>query len=141
MDHLAIMKKSLGFLEKIVSGEKTIESRWYSSKRAPWNRISQGDNIFFKNSGQPVTVKTKVKKVLQFGNLTQWKIKAIIEKYGKAICIVNSENFFQDVKNKKYCILVFLEDIKVVKPFLVDKKGFGNMTAWISVENINSIKQ
>ncbi|MEI7477466.1 MAG: hypothetical protein WCJ81_02865 [bacterium] len=39
MDHVAIMKKSRKLIPKIVSGEKTIESRWYQTKRAPWNTV------------------------------------------------------------------------------------------------------
>ncbi|MDO8559127.1 MAG: hypothetical protein Q7R84_02240 [bacterium] len=39
MEHLAIMKKSWGLTEKILSGQKKIESRWYLSKRSPWDTI------------------------------------------------------------------------------------------------------
>lgn len=33
MEHVAIMKKSWGLTRKILSGEKTIESRWYRFRR------------------------------------------------------------------------------------------------------------
>ena len=39
MEHVAIMKKSWGFIEKILGGQKTIESRWYSLKSKPWDNI------------------------------------------------------------------------------------------------------
>jgi len=42
MDHVAIMKRSWGLIPKILSGEKTIESRWYKKRIPPWNRISKG---------------------------------------------------------------------------------------------------
>ena len=141
MDHVAIMKKSLGFLEKIVSEDKTIESRWYSTRRTPWNKINSGEIVFFQNSSSPVTIKTQVSKVLQFENLTPEKIKEILTKYGEQIDIEDTEQFFQTVKDKKYCILIFLEDVQPVKPFFINKKGFGMMSAWISVENISSIKR
>ena len=141
MEHLAIMKKGFGFLEKIISGEKTVESRWYSTKRTPWNKIFSDDIVFLKNSGDPVTVRSKVKKVLQFDNLTPEKIKDIILKFGKAIGIENNEEFFQSIKHKKYCILIFLDDVKLIEPFFIDKTGFGMMSAWISVEDISSIKR
>ncbi len=141
MDHVAIMKKSLGFLEKIISGDKTIESRWYATRRTPWNKVKSGEIVFFQNNGGPVTLKTQVSKVLQFENLTPEKIKEILTKYGGQIGLEDTEQFFQTVKDKKYCILIFLEDVQPVKPFFINKKGFGMMSAWISVENINSIKQ
>jgi ASC-1-like (ASCH) protein len=66
MDHIAIMQKTWGLTEKIVTGQKTIESRWYNVKYAPWGRISPGDSIFFKNSSEPVTIQAEVEKVLYF---------------------------------------------------------------------------
>jgi hypothetical protein len=64
MQHIAIMKKSWGLLSKIISGEKKIESRWYMAKCAPWDRIGAGEIVYFKDSGCPVTIKTKVSKVM-----------------------------------------------------------------------------
>jgi len=142
MDHLAIMKKSWGLTDKILSGEKKIESRWYESKRAPWDKIKKGDAVYFKNSGEPVSIKSKVKKIIQFCDLTPEKVREILEKYGKDDGIEKSKarEFFNLFKNKKYCILVFLKNAKKIKPFNIDKRGFGNMSAWIIVDNINKIK-
>ncbi|MBI1972386.1 ASCH domain-containing protein, partial [Candidatus Woesearchaeota archaeon] len=44
MDHLAILKKK--WLEKILSGEKTIESRWYKQKITPYQKIAKGDTAY-----------------------------------------------------------------------------------------------
>ena len=48
MDHVAIMKKSWGLTEKIISGEKKIESRWYKFRHSPWGKIKKGDNLFVR---------------------------------------------------------------------------------------------
>jgi len=141
MEHLAIMKKSLGYLEKITSGDKIIESRWYNSRKSPWNTIKKGDNVYFQNSGCAITVKSKVKKVIQYEDLTPGKVNEILFKFGKQIGIQNLKLFFEGVKTKRYCILIFLEDIKEISPFLIDKTGFGMMSAWISIDNINQIKR
>jgi ASC-1-like (ASCH) protein len=141
MDHIAIMRKSLGYLDKIISGKKDIESRWYSSRRAPWDRIQKGDRVYFQNSGSPVTVEAKVKAVSQYENLVPEKVKDIITMFGIRIGIEDSDAFFKKVKDKRYCILVFLEDIREIPPFFIDKTGFGIMSAWISVETISRIKK
>jgi len=73
MEHLAIMKKSWGLTDKILSGRKKIESRWYSARRAPWDRIKKGEIVYFKDSGGPVRTRTEVDKVMQFENLTSQK--------------------------------------------------------------------
>ncbi|MBI2084982.1 MAG: hypothetical protein HYT71_00545 [Candidatus Aenigmarchaeota archaeon] len=141
MDQIAIMKKSWGFAEKILDRRKTIESRWYSSKRLPWNRINRGDIVYFKNSGEPVRIKATVDKVMQFSNLTPGAVMKLLKKYGKADGIEDIDKFYKFFINKKYCILVFLSNPKPVKPFGVDKKGFGAMSAWISVPDISRIRK
>lgn len=141
MEHLAIMKKSWGLTEKILNGEKKIESRWYITKRAPWDNIKKGETVYFKDSGCPVSLKAKVSKVLQFSDLNPSKVKTILNKYGKQDGIEKEMDYFLNrFKNKKYCILIFIESPKKVKPFSIDKSGFGNMSAWISVRNINKLK-
>jgi ASC-1-like (ASCH) protein len=82
-DHLAIMRKSWGFLPKILRGEKTIESRWYKHKHVPWDKITPGDVVYFKNSGEPVSVKAVVSRVLQFANLTPQRVKELLDEYGE----------------------------------------------------------
>src|SRR3989344_999929 len=83
MDHVAIMKKSWKLTDKIISGKKIIESRWYKNKYTPWDKIKRGDMVYFKNSGEPVTIRSRVKEIIQFSNLTQEKVKKILYKYGK----------------------------------------------------------
>jgi len=135
MHHLAILKKEYKLLDLILKRKKTIESRWYQTKRTPYNNIKKGDTIFLKESGQPVTAKATVTKVLQF-NLKQTTPEEIIKKYGKRICLNSTKGL-----NKKYCILIFLKNPKTIPKFNINKKGFGNMSAWITVDNIKSLHQ
>ncbi len=118
-------------------------SRWYKTKYVPWDRIKTGDTVYFKDSGEPVIVKAEVEKIMQFSNLNPEMVKEILNKYGKhdGLGINDIPKFFEMFKNKKYCILVFLKNPQKVEPFDIDKSGFGMMSAWISVDNINSIKK
>jgi len=104
--------------------------------------VSDGDTIYFKDSGEPVTIKAEVEKVIQFSDLTAKKVEKILDKYVKDDGIEENEvkKFFDIFKNKKYCILVFLKKPQETEPFEVNKSGFGMMSAWISLENINQIK-
>lgn len=133
MHHLAILSKKPNFLDLILKRKKTIESRWYQTKRTPWNKIKPNDILFFKESGEPVTAKASVSKVLQF-NLKQTKPKDIINKYGKQIGINYSKQL-----EKNYAILIFLKNPKKIKPFKINKEGYGNMSAWITVKNIQEL--
>jgi ASC-1-like (ASCH) protein len=140
MDHVAIMRKSWGLLPKILSREKKIESRWYKNKPVFWEKINQGDTIFFKNSGELITVKVKVKGVERFENLNPDKIKGLLNTYGREIGIEDLDKYLEMLKNKKYCLLMFLDKPKKIKPFGVNKKGYGAMSAWMCVKKIDLIK-
>lgn len=143
MDHVAIMKKSWKLTDKILSGEKKIESRWHMQKCKPWDCIKSGERVYFKDSGEPVTLMAEVLRVMQFSDLNPKKIKEIFGKHRKADGIAKDkvDGFLKIFKNKKYCILIFLKNPKKVKPFEISKKGFGAMSAWITISNINKIKK
>jgi ASC-1-like (ASCH) protein len=144
MDHLAILQSSSGLLEKILTGQRKIESRWYHSRIAPWNRIKKGDVIYFKYSCKAVEARANVKEVLQFSNLTSLKVTDLWHKYSKEIGIDTQQEVdgcIQSTENKKYCILAFIENVQKIKPFAIDKHGYGNACAWITVDSISKIKK
>lgn len=143
MHHLAIMRKDWRLLPKILSGEKRIESRWYMARYAPWGRIKPGDTVFFKDSGDPVTVRAEVEKVLQFENYSESQLRDILDRYAGVggICFVNpKEEVFEWARKRKYCILIFLKNPRSIPPFHINKQGFGNAVAWICVDDIGRIK-
>ncbi|OQA53276.1 MAG: hypothetical protein BWY43_00047 [candidate division WS2 bacterium ADurb.Bin280] len=102
MEHLAIMRKSWGLTQKILSGQKKIESRWYKVKYVPWDRIKTGEIVYFKDSGEPITIKTEVDKVIQFSDLTPEKVKEILFQYGQSdgLGINKIPEFFEMFKEK-----------------------------------------
>jgi ASC-1-like (ASCH) protein len=140
MHHIAIMRRSWHLTEKVLSGEKTIESRWYVTKRAPWDKIASGDVVFFKDSGFPVTVKVEVVKAEQIA-LTPAKVLAILKKDYREIGISKERivELYERYKEKKYCILINLRNPAAVKPFEINKRGFGNANAWLCVADVKNI--
>ena len=137
------MRKSWGLTDKILQGKKKIESRWYSVKYKPWDSIKESETVYFKNSGGPVRIKAEVDRVMQFADLTQKKVKEILNKYGRDDGMAKEKipEFFERFKNKKYCILIFLKNPQEIKPFEIDKTGFGVMSAWITIDKIAKIKK
>jgi hypothetical protein len=140
MEHVAIMKKAWGLIPKILSGEKTIESRWYQTRRAPWNGIKSGETVYFKNSGEFVTATAVVSQVLQIEINSIEDAQKVVRKYGAAICLLNKDVHTWNPL-PKYCILIFLKDPAVIKkPFQINKSGFGTPAAWITVQYVKKIK-
>lgn len=138
MEHIAFLSKRLKLLDNILNGEKTIESRWYITKKAPFGRIGVGDVIYFKETGENVTAKARVSDLRFFYGLNPEKIKSIIWEFGSRIGV--DVSYVDNVKYKKMCALIFLTDVRRVEPFNINKKGYGNMCAWISIDDVNKIK-
>lgn len=143
MDHVAIMNKSRKLIDKILSWEKTIESRRYKSKKAPWNGIQSWDTIFFKNSWEEVIAKATIKSVIQYENTNGEYTNIILQKYWWKWWIYFSTSESETkkwVENKKYVILVFLENPQRIVPFNINKTWFWISCAWLSLKNIDKIK-
>ena len=128
-------------IPKILAGEKTIESRWLSRRSAPWGTVQAGETIYFKNSGEKVSLKAKIKNVLVFDNLDPFRVAEILKKYSvpDGIQKENLASFYQRFKDKKYCLLIFLTDARPVTPFRIDKKGYGSLTAWVSCPKVAAL--
>jgi len=148
MDYVAIMRKSWGMTAKILSGEKTVESRWYKNKSAPWGKIRAGDTVYFKNAGEAICGMARVKGVEQFESLNPEKVRALLDKYGAEVgksgkdipnvfrfAAVNSAGYIS-VNSR----LVANSSTTAIEPFGINKKGFGIMAGWISVEDVEKIK-
>ncbi|MFA5828772.1 MAG: ASCH domain-containing protein [Candidatus Shapirobacteria bacterium] len=143
MDHLAIMKKQWGLTQKILSGLKKIESRWYMVKYSPWDRIKPNETVYFKDTGGLVSLKAEVKKVLQFSGLTPKRVGQLLSEYGSddGLEAQDIPRYYQMFKNKKYCLLIFLKNPQAIKPFDIDKTVFGAMSAWLTFPDIKKIKK
>lgn len=139
MHHVAIMRPDWKLIPKILSGEKVIESRWYQTRRTPWDRIHAGDTVYFKDSGNPVTARAEVVEVLQFELNGIEDANKIVQEYGDEICLVN-RNPATWGKVPRYCILIRLKNPrKIEPPFQINKKGFGSGGAWITVSDIGKV--
>lgn len=128
-------------IPKILSWEKTIESRRYMMKIAPRNKIQAGDTVYFKDAGKEITALATVAKVLQFDNYTDEELHDILNNYADVISFHDPlDQVYQWTKLKKYCILIFLKHPKKIMPFAIDKTWYGNACAWISLPDIDKIR-
>lgn len=140
MDHVAIMNPKWKSIPRILSGKKTIESRWYQTRRTPWNVIKKDDRVYFKNSGELVTAFADVTEVFQFELRKIDDIMQVIKQYESDINLVHNDPTTWSAV-PKYCILVRLIRPKQLRiPFAINKQGFGSAAAWITVPSITSIR-
>ena len=128
MKHLAILRQP--FFDMVLNREKTIESRWSMNKIAPYNKVNVGDEILLKLTGHPVTATAKVQDV-KYYELTPEIVEDIRIKYGKQIGTDKFEDWGSTLQ-KKYCTLIWLEDVKTIKPLEVPRS---NGAGWIVLKN------
>lgn len=142
MEHVAFMRKSWGLTEKIASGQKTIESRWYKNRIAPWNQIVVGETVYFKDSGGPVCLRAAVSEVLQFPDLAPDRVWQLLELYGLSLGIsrVDRDLYYERFKDKRYCVLMRLQGAEMIEPFAINKNGFGSGSAWLTVDSVERLR-
>lgn len=107
-------------LDKILSGEKTIETRFTKNKCAPFKKVAEGDVLFLKAVGEDVIAKTVDKKV-ENHVLSEQKLREIANFYYKDIGVEDSqiERFVLKRKDKNYAVLVWLSEVQDISPFSV----------------------
>lgn len=118
--HLAIFKGDGA--EKILSGSKTIESRFSRGKIAPYGAISAGDLVYIKKSGRDLIGQFKVKKVIFYDGLGVEDIGEIKEKFGKELAV--DEGYWKGKENAKFGTLIFIGESSrfLTSPIKLKKK-------------------
>src|ERR1700694_4013585 len=143
MDHIDFMQKAWGLTEKIATGQKIIESRWYNVKYPPWGKISPGDMIYFKDSGEPIGLRAQVAKIHTYTNLVPQQVQALLEEYGEACGIEPGQiaDYYTRFQYKRYAIFLFLKNPQRIALFGINKAGFGKKASWISVESVELLRR
>jgi ASC-1-like (ASCH) protein len=122
--HLVILKKQC--LDDILSGKKTIESRLWQNKKASYGLINTGDKLFLKQSSGPVCATAQISAVKLYNNLTPEQILEIKKEYNDRI--MGSDEYWQSKADCKYGVLIWLCNIKPIKPVMINKKDW---RAWV----------
>jgi len=135
--HLAILKKP--YLDAILTGHKTIESRLYQTRQKWLSQVSAGDKIFLKASSGAVMATAIVDKVKYYENLTAGQIAQMQKQYNKQI--LGDEQYWREKMSSQFGILVWLKDVqpiphRFIKKFdwrawvvLTPKENFGLFTS------------
>ena len=134
--HLVILKKP--YLEVILDGGKTIESRFTKTKRPYFGRVLPGDKLFLKESSGPVCATAKVATVKNFKNLTPKKIIAIKQQYNRYIR--GSDEYWRSKANYKFGVLVWLKDVELIEPVRIRKKDWRAWVVLTDKENFGLLK-
>jgi hypothetical protein len=113
--HIACMVEP--FLEYILDGRKTIESRFSKPLIPPYRNISVGDFVLLKAG--PIVASFRASTV-EFVELTRSRIRQLAEDHSEAICA--DEDFWAARADKNYATLIGVCDVRQLTPVKVDKQ-------------------
>ncbi|MEI6044449.1 MAG: ASCH domain-containing protein [Chloroflexota bacterium] len=120
MEHIAILSHR-SVLEKILSGKKTIESRFSRLKSLPFGQVGECDVIYFKLSGGPIMGKAQVAKVEEYENLTPGLVSGLAKRYQSELAI--SEDFLVRKLESRFATLIFLKQVEQCEPWGYKQEG------------------
>lgn len=116
--HLAIVYGD--YLEKILTGKKTIEGRFTRVRCAPHGRVATGDIVLLKAPAGPVVAQATVRRALFFSDLSPSTVDYIHRNFGAALCL--GEDFSSRLQTAKYATLVFLSKVRSIAPRRIAKR-------------------
>ena len=130
--HLAILTP--GWIELILDGSKTIESRFTKVRCAPFGKVHEGDSVYLKEGGGLVKGIFTVAKVETHENLDKSGIQAIYERCGQDIFCQSFTQFFPPDKwlASKHATLIYVSNpIEFDFPIPYRQKG---RSAWLVLD-------
>ncbi len=141
MDHVVYLDYKAKELENLQTGNKTMIIRGATGRKMPYDRVNEGDVLYFiENKGDGlVKAKAIAKTLFQSEKLTKEESLKIVE---------NNQEFLQlDSKlkarfgGKRYLILITVKGFETLETFKIDRSAYANMDDWLLVENIEKVKE
>jgi len=125
--HLAIFVEP--FLQYLLDGKKTIESRFSINRCPPFNRVSKGDVVLVKKSGGPIMAVCLVKERWYYRlNPNSW---SEIKQYQEALC-AQDPDFWESKKDASFATLIMIDQLREVTPIDFDKR---DRRGWVVLSN------
>jgi ASC-1-like (ASCH) protein len=134
--HLVILKKP--YLDAILSGRKTVESRFTRARYSFISQVRRGDMLFLKVSSGPVCGQASVAAVKYFEDLTPEKVAKIKRQYNEHI--LGSDEYWKSKAGCRFGFLAWLEDIRPMKPTEIAKKDWRSWVVLTPKENFGLLK-
>jgi len=116
--HLAVFVEP--YLQYIIEGKKTVESRFSVNRTPPYGNVKDGDVIFLKKAGGPVTGICKVTNVWNY-QLDPESLNELRSEFAAALCAQDPE-FWAVRSEASYATLMRIDNVRSLIPFSVDKR-------------------
>lgn len=126
--HLAIFTEPyLGFL---LSGKKTVESRFSITRRAPYGRVEPQDIVILKKASGPIYGACEVATVWSY-KVDVASLREIRETFAEGLCAIESD-FWTARRSCRFATLMLIANVVLLKPFTISKQ---DRRGWVVLES------
>jgi hypothetical protein len=125
--HIAIFSEP--FLSLVLTGEKTIESRFSRNRCAPYGEISSGDIILIKGVAGPICGVSLARRTWCY-DLVSEPIQRIRDRFGSQIRA--GDDFWTSRASAHYATLIDLDETAPIAPVQCDKR---DRRGWVSLRS------
>jgi hypothetical protein len=115
------------FLDAILEGRKTIESRFGVHRAAPFERVSAGDFILLKKSGGPV-VGIAIAGDASYFQLDPETLDDIRSRFAAQIN-AEDDKFWEERAGKRFATLIEIDTVSKIETLEIDKR---DRRGWIT---------
>lgn len=127
MLHLAIFAP--GYIDKIFTGQKTLESRFSKIRCEPYGTIEQGDLVLMKKSGGPIVGYFVAGKVTFYEIVSPEHLMGLVKNRWSELAI--TKDFLKDRLDSKFLTIIGVtKPTKFRFPVLVKKKS---LHGWVGL--------
>jgi hypothetical protein len=131
--HLAVFVEP--YLEYLLEGRKTIESRFSINRTAPFQQVQVGDLIVLKRTAGPVCAVCRVANVWFYRlDPDTWPE---ITQHAEALCM-DSSSFWQKKSSASFATLMEVQDVHRLQEFVISK---ADPRSWVVLRSSSEAKQ
>lgn len=123
MNHLAVIHRR--YLDAILTGDKTVESRLSKTRCAPYERVEPGDHVFFKQSSGPMRARATVASVEYHEDLTPAAVSRLARAHNGTVR--GEREYWRQKRDARYATLIWLEEVREIAdwPVVPNMNGRG----------------
>jgi hypothetical protein len=127
--HLAVFIEP--FLQFLLDGRKTVESRFSVHRRAPYGCVQSGDLVLIKESGGPVVAVAEISEVWYY-QLDKRTWEVIRSRFAKQLCVDDPE-FWESKASSYFATLMQIGRVEKLDPLVCSKR---DRRGWVVLDSL-----
>jgi hypothetical protein len=108
------------YLQFVLNGQKTIESRFSIHRRPPFGCVKEGDVLLLKQTGGPVVGVARIGVVWSY-ELNPESFSELRSEFTAALC-AQDPMFWENRSSASFATLMQLQNVRPVSPIVVHKR-------------------